>query len=540
MSDNPSNKSYRSLSRRDFTVGGINLSLLALFGGSLACKTTHEDNASDVDATRKKTIRIRKNIWDLSKDSPDLVFYRAAIGEMSVLEASNPLSWEGQANIHVNSCPHNNWFFLPWHRVYLLHFENTIQYWAEQAGSKIDAKTETDPEKKLLKQYLDQGIQFALPYWDWTRALKMPGVVVDDPSFNHAAWPSPKKYQARRAAPRFSNDFMGKEVIDAILGTDDFYAFASGKTDTQRGNSSSGRLEGTPHNSVHGSVGGEMATYRSPLDPIFWMHHCNVDRMWAHWSQRLGDKAIPPEKTDFDAWSNFKVNGFFNLKGKAITAKVADTLKLGNTKMPFTYDSLSSAPIKDVPAPTAAIDTRGPKPAPASAIPTAGNITRTVFKGKKLNRVSVNLGPVTQFPVIKTYLDRQDQSANKYFIRISNLPVPTGETNGIKRLNFYLTNAAGDKLSKMLFTYTFFGTEPHGPHGDHTPPSQIEIYYDITDAMPLIRDSRSGFTIGDTVYLSIAMMDTTSDDGVVSIAASDFDSYTETLKSSGLKVTFSS
>jgi tyrosinase len=44
-------------------------------------------------------------------------------------------------------------------------------------------------------------------------------------------------------------------------------------------------LEGGPHNWVHNAVGGTMATSGSPADPLFWLHHANVDRIWADWQK---------------------------------------------------------------------------------------------------------------------------------------------------------------------------------------------------------------------------------------------------------------
>ena len=35
-----------------------------------------------------------------------------------------------------------------------------------------------------------------------------------------------------------------------------------------------------PHNIVHGVVGGIMASYQSSFHPVFWLHHCNVDRLY--------------------------------------------------------------------------------------------------------------------------------------------------------------------------------------------------------------------------------------------------------------------
>jgi hypothetical protein len=42
-------------------------------------------------------------------------------------------------------------------------------------------------------------------------------------------------------------------------------------------------LEGI-HDSVHVWVGGTMGFIATaPADPIFWMHHCNIDRLWWTW-----------------------------------------------------------------------------------------------------------------------------------------------------------------------------------------------------------------------------------------------------------------
>ncbi len=45
-------------------------------------------------------------------------------------------------------------------------------------------------------------------------------------------------------------------------------------------------LEGDPHGTLHGWVGGPggtMSGMSSPNDPIFFLHHAPVDRMWARW-----------------------------------------------------------------------------------------------------------------------------------------------------------------------------------------------------------------------------------------------------------------
>ena len=40
------------------------------------------------------------------------------------------------------------------------------------------------------------------------------------------------------------------------------------------------------HNRGHNFIGGHMSGAFSPNDPIFWLHHANVDRLWANWQAR--------------------------------------------------------------------------------------------------------------------------------------------------------------------------------------------------------------------------------------------------------------
>jgi tyrosinase len=48
-------------------------------------------------------------------------------------------------------------------------------------------------------------------------------------------------------------------------------------------------LEPERHNRVHNWVGGSMLTESSPNDPIFWLVHANLDRIWANWEAANGN-----------------------------------------------------------------------------------------------------------------------------------------------------------------------------------------------------------------------------------------------------------
>ncbi|KAL4724590.1 hypothetical protein ACLX1H_008032 [Fusarium chlamydosporum] len=55
------------------------------------------------------------------------------------------------------------------------------------------------------------------------------------------------------------------------------------------------KLENVPHGSIHSAVGGEMGDMgpsSSPNDPVFFMHHTQVDRLWALWQEKDRDARL--------------------------------------------------------------------------------------------------------------------------------------------------------------------------------------------------------------------------------------------------------
>ena len=45
---------------------------------------------------------------------------------------------------------------------------------------------------------------------------------------------------------------------------------------------------------VHGSIGGNMGGFNTAgQDPIFWLHHCNIDRLWEEWLAQGGGRVNP-------------------------------------------------------------------------------------------------------------------------------------------------------------------------------------------------------------------------------------------------------
>jgi tyrosinase len=82
----------------------------------------------------------------------------------------------------------------------------------------------------------------------------------------------------------------GTNVYNAL----DLSPFASTVWNFQRGttNAFETKIESAPHNPVHNLIGGIMATMQSPQDPIFYLHHANIDRLTHAWALPDG-KGIP-------------------------------------------------------------------------------------------------------------------------------------------------------------------------------------------------------------------------------------------------------
>jgi tyrosinase len=229
---------------------------------------------------------VRRSIREMSADDPDLAAMRRAVAAMKALPASDPRNWTRFAEIHGSFCPHGNWYFLPWHRAYILAFERLCR----ELSGKPD---------------------FALPYWNWTVDRRFPaafaaGTPATNP-LNH-----PRTGVAR--GWRLTDDMVGPQVMARIMNSPDFEAFGSTRPPGQdsaaprwqRRAGSKTELEFNPHDSVHLSVGGNMGIVElSSFDPVFYLHHANVDRLWNAWNRR--GNANSPERI----WRDFAFNGQF-------------------------------------------------------------------------------------------------------------------------------------------------------------------------------------------------------------------------------------
>jgi hypothetical protein len=196
-------------------------------------------------------------LWDYSRKKKTEVI--AALPKE--YQADAEAVWDGcQAHPYNPSNPeqYQQWYFLPWHRLMLSEFEGVI--------------------REVLHDE-----DFTLPYWNPVTGnaadLVVPAVFRDPGStlYNGTRWPW----------------VNGGERID-VLYKDWINLDALNETiyiDSPTGNVGfNPRLDLNPHFLTHLALGGDMADFATVGgDPMFYLHHANIDRIWESWNQ-LGNK----------------------------------------------------------------------------------------------------------------------------------------------------------------------------------------------------------------------------------------------------------
>lgn len=227
---------------------------------------------------------LRQNV-----EQADITALRDAYVKLQAFTATDNRGWIYWAGIHgfpqflcwhhgrvgPDQFPYD--LFLPWHRAELLYWDHVTR---------------------------DQNENAILPWWDWTSPLShQVGVPASyaqpevdgqpNPLFSGPT-PDIPDDPARRTR-RFPFDpgiLPTPEDIEGILELTSYVDFSAQLQDI--------------HDFVHGwtggvnpdnpSQGGDMGGIATAaFDPIFWAHHCMIDRLWYLWQLRHGVSNIPPD-----------------------------------------------------------------------------------------------------------------------------------------------------------------------------------------------------------------------------------------------------
>ena len=303
-------------------------------------------------------VRTRQDVTKLDEWDPTLLWYARAIAEMQKRPINDPTSWRYQAAIHEytveedphaspsdvlppaadqqrfwSQCQHNSWFFLPWHRMYLAIFEQIVADTVTKLGGPA---------------------YWALPYWNYSDASNsnarfLPGAFratnLPDGS------PNPLRVEARGVGVNEGEEFAFDQDVDVAvcLTEEDFISapfggdpgFGGRRTVFNHFGGPSGDLERVPHGSMHVAVGGDfgwMSAFNTAgLDPIFWLHHCNLDRLWEVWLRRDPAHLNPAEPQ----WLSSISFEFRDAQGEPLSLNCSQVVDSTAPPLEYEYEDVS-------------------------------------------------------------------------------------------------------------------------------------------------------------------------------------------------------
>lgn len=276
------------------------------------------------------------------KAKVDSIYGKAPTGQVA--------KWKEAALACWSTCPHGSSYFLPWHRWYMFYFEEVIRAVAKRPD-------------------------FSLPYWAYgsneNSSLQLPA------AFQNPASPL---YEAIRGdgftnplnlvsqtQPMNKNGYLGYPLVDysgSLVATDYFPADAGGDLSFPPAKEwyaygYTGRTETQPHDNVHDGVGGLMGNVPTAAhDPIFYMHHCQIDHLWGAWQSYSSStvnfapsgqgQANQPSQDQWNSTQFYFVDG----AGTLVTVQAKNAVDY--RALGYSYDSLPPQPGAGLVAGTAA------------------------------------------------------------------------------------------------------------------------------------------------------------------------------------------
>lgn len=236
-------------------------------------------------------VRIRKNATELTAAERDRF-----VDAFARLNNRGTGRFADFRNMHVDGAAsrqaHGNPGFLSWHRAYLLDLERELQ--------NIDPSV-------------------ALPYWRFDK----PAPAIFTPEFlgtsdalgtvsftqtNPLQFWSTDSIQGINRRPHF-DPVTGSGI--GVLSETQTLALGADFVDFET-------LEGNPHGLAHTSFGGSISSIGTAAkDPLFFLLHANVDRLWAKWQRKFN-------RFDASVAESFDSNG--GPTGNPVGHNLADTM----------------------------------------------------------------------------------------------------------------------------------------------------------------------------------------------------------------------
>lgn len=410
----------------------------------------------------RRKMHVRKNIYSLSPT--EISTLRNGVAVMKARNPTDPTSWLYQARMHAvdsgtaaalqDQCQHRQFLFFSWHRMYVYYFERILR------------KASGVPN-------------FALPYWNYTdspsegaipEAYRLPADLASNSLYNDTRQAA---YNAGAALPPADVSYAAGFSLTDFTTTNAGVPTFGGRTVSAPmhfpvPSPGSGRIEQSPHNNVHNDISGDMASGESPRDPVFWLHHSNIDRLWKRWIA-LGNERSNPTGDSF--WMSH-VFDFFDENGSQVALTGAQILDTVN-QLGYRYDD---DPLVIWPS-LEFVLTMAPqrKFLPDEVLAT---VTRPVRLGDR--RVDVQVPVPEQGRVALAETVQEDSANDRLVLQLKNIEYD--EPVGVTYLLFLNLAAAAEARNpdhthpSFIGTLGFFG----GSHHAGEPATGVAEEYDVT------------------------------------------------------------
>jgi hypothetical protein len=233
------------------------------------CPAPPDGGKPFVAGSDARPILTRKSISALSATEVDQL--KLAFGKLCGLPKTDKRRWMSQANLHAaycNQCDgvvieiHHTVDFFPWHRAYLYYLE------------------------RILGSLVNDIDHFRLPTWDWESDRSVPLPYLQPADISNPLWDSLRDSRIARGDPLPGNEGTVNNLRSLYI-IPDFQGFLD-------------LCSGSPHDAIHGDVGQKTPTLHdmgdlgyAARDPLFFAHHCRIDKLWSAWNSRAGTLGAP-------------------------------------------------------------------------------------------------------------------------------------------------------------------------------------------------------------------------------------------------------
>jgi hypothetical protein len=335
------------------------------------------------------------------------------------------------------TCEHGTNQFLTWHRMYLWYFERVVQ---EAAG--------------------DQSLR--LPYWDYESNSALPAAYRDSTYVDEGGRTVPNPLRAEARQPGLNNGMssLSSRVTSTsnAMGAGTFDPFSSALEDTPHGAVHCAIVTGSCPNGLMGSIPA------AAVDPIFYAHHTNIDRLYECWLGVNEPARLPNDPTLLDTMFTF-----VDADGGTPQRRVRDMLT--TTQLGYTYAGGGGCP----PAVLA-------QAAPETNLPSMTSA----------EQVLAHVGPTRLDPTLTTVPLAVPPSAREALALRQRAPTPVRTYAKIEGLQYdeapgglydvYLQGADGRR--EHIGVINFFNLMPSQSrgHAGHARTSG-DFTFDVTDAL---------------------------------------------------------